>query len=97
MDQRLSCNPISVLVPAIPDTSGRYTGHVRNTQNRSTDFLSLAIPDTSDRFRTEPINLWLVIYQILMDCEHLLNSNLNMANHLVVVQNSKLTPKFLIE
>ena len=39
---------MSVLVPAIPDTSGRYTGHVRNTQNRNTSFLSLAIPDTSD-------------------------------------------------
>ena len=52
---------ISVLVPAIPDTSGRYTGHVRNTQNRNTDFLSLAIPDTSDRSRTEIINSLLVI------------------------------------
>ena len=41
--------PISVLVPTIPDTSGRYTGHVRNTPNRNTLFLSLAIPDTSDR------------------------------------------------
>jgi hypothetical protein len=48
VNQKLSWNPISVLVPVIPDTSGRYTGHVRNTQNRSTDFLSLAIPDMSD-------------------------------------------------
>ena len=40
--------PISVLVPTIPDTSGRYTGHVWNTQNRNTQFLFLAIPDTSD-------------------------------------------------
>ena len=40
--------PISVLVPTIPDTSGRYTGHVRNMQNRNTFFMSLAIPNTSD-------------------------------------------------
>ena len=56
---------ISVLVPTIPDTSGRHTGHVRNTQNRSTDFLSLAIPDTSDRFRTEPINSLHVILALV--------------------------------
>ena len=61
MDQRLSCNPISVLVPAIPDMSGKYTGHIWNTQNRNTFFLSLAIPDTSGRCRTETINPLLVI------------------------------------
>ena len=65
MNQKLSCNPISVLVPIIPDTSGRYTGHVRNTQNRNTDFLSLAIPDPSDRFMTEPINTLLVILALV--------------------------------
>ena len=31
-----------------------------------------------------------------MDCEHLLYSHLLMANYLVVVQNRKLTPKFLM-
>ena len=40
--------PISVLVPTILDMSGRYTRHVRNTKNRNTYLLSLAIPDTSD-------------------------------------------------
>ena len=39
--------PISVPVPTIPDTSGRYTGYVRNTKNRNTQFLSLATLDTS--------------------------------------------------
>ena len=39
----------------------------------------------------------LMIYQIYVDCEHLLNSNLNMALLLSVSQNRLLTPKFLIE
>ena len=39
----------------------------------------------------------LLIYQIYVDCEHLLNSNLNMALLLSVGQNRWLTPKFLIE
>ena len=61
MNQRLSCNPLSVLVPTIPDMSGRYTEHVRHTQNKNIFFLSLAIPDTSGRCRTETINLLCVI------------------------------------
>ena len=55
---------ISVLVPTIPDTSGRYTEHVWNTQNRNTFFLPLAIPDMSDRCRTEIINSLLVILHL---------------------------------
>jgi hypothetical protein len=72
MDQRLSCNPISVLVSAIPDTSGRYIGHVRNTQNRNTFFLSLAIPDTSGRCRTYTINsLFVILLLALVFIVHL--------------------------
>ena len=57
---------ISVLVPIIPDTSGRYTGHVRNTQNRNIFSLSLAIPDMSDRCRTETNNSLLVILRLAL-------------------------------
>ena len=73
MDQTLSCNPISILVPAIPDTSGRYTRHVRNTQNRNIFSLSLAIPnspmvipDTSGRCMTDTINSLLVILYLAL-------------------------------
>ena len=66
MDQTLSCNPISVLVSAIPDTSGRCTGHVRHTQNINIFFLSLAIPDTSGRCRTETINPLLMILHLAL-------------------------------
>ena len=66
MDQRLSCNPISVLVPATPDTSGRHTEHVRNAQNRNPFFLFLSIPDTSNRCRIETNNLLLVIFGLAL-------------------------------
>ena len=54
MDQTLSCNPISVLVTVIPDTSNMF-------RIETLLFLSLAIPDMFGRCRTEIINPLLVI------------------------------------
>ena len=54
MDQRLNCNPISVLVPAIPDMSSMCI-------IETLLFLSLAIPDMSGRYRIETIKALLVI------------------------------------
>ena len=61
MDQRLSCNPISVLVPAIPDTSD-----IRKTETLAFypcpyRTRPIVIPDTSDSCRTEANNPLLVI------------------------------------
>ena len=66
MDKDSVAIQLVFLVPAIPNTSGRYTGHVRNTQHRNIFFLSLAIPDTSGRCRTETINLLLVILHLAL-------------------------------
>ena len=69
MNHKLSCNPISVLVPVIPDTSGSIpdTSGIHRTETLT--FCPWpyrtrpeVIPDTSDRFRTEPINSLHVIF-----------------------------------
>ena len=57
--------PISVLVPTILDTSG-----IRRTETLSFcpwpyQTRPIVIPDTSDRFRTEPINSLLVILALV--------------------------------
>ena len=68
MNQRLSCNSISVLVPVIPDKSGCIpdTSEIHRTETLTFcpwpyRTCPIVIPDTSDRCRTETINSLLVI------------------------------------
>ena len=72
MDRILSCNTISVLVHAIPDMSGSIpdTSGIHRTETLTFCLWSYrtrpeVIPDTSDRFRTEPINSLLVILALV--------------------------------
>ena len=69
MDRILSCNTISVLVHAIPDMSGSVpdTSGIHRTETLTFCLWSYrtrpeVIPDTSDRFRTEPIKSLHVIF-----------------------------------
>ena len=86
----------SVSVLCIPDMSGIPTGHVWYCRNQNTD-----------RIGTESLihifsyilnllrSLWFTKSKWIVSISW--TQILNMANYLVVVQNRKLTPKFLIE
>ena len=65
MNQKLSWNPISVLVPVIPDTSGIHRIEALTFCPWPYWTCPIVIPDTSDRFRTEPINSLLVILALV--------------------------------
>ena len=73
MDKRLSCNPIIVLVPIIPDTSGSILDTFGIHRIETLNFYPwpyrtrpIVIPDMSGRCKTEPINSLLVILRLAL-------------------------------